>query len=95
MANCSGSLSAYLDKEVPEWKDEHRISGLFGSFTGSREINPEAWDGRVAFWERVLTETSARGFLSENRLTIDSTNLAAKFERRGTTPLGLAVVLVS
>jgi hypothetical protein len=63
---------------------------------GGEGVGPGVQE-RLDWWARVLLGAAERGLLdAPSRLTVpaDASALAARFRRRGATPMGLGVVLV-
>lgn len=93
-------MEEYLVRNVPEWRDEQRISALFSVFK-PREQNPEAYDFKVDFWKKAILNAANQKFLSskdnfvgDNGFIINISKIKRCFTRNGLQPLGLETVFV-
>lgn len=65
------------------------------SFSKPRDVNPEAYDARIVFWERLLVEGTKLQLISSSVFRLPSSDVVSSvFSRRGIRPLGLAHVMV-
>jgi hypothetical protein len=74
-----------LDKEAWYWSD----------FSNQKNFNPRLFNDILKFWSNVLTETSKRGWLSEDILCLNRESLEETFSvHRGVSPAGFNCVIV-
>ena len=87
-------MEAYL-ASLPEWKDDQQIRSLFASFAQPRSVNPEAYDSRLQFWQRLLLEGARRGYMGRSVFRLPAPAVVAEIcVRKGSRPLGIAHVMV-
>ncbi|CAM6110918.1 unnamed protein product [Calypogeia fissa] len=80
-------LRDFLEKEVPDWKDDDFARGRFKAFTGQKQD----WEEKLNFW-MDLTVKVARHL---DLIVIDTHSVQQKwFIRDGVVPMGLEHVLV-
>lgn len=62
---------------------------LFSAFRQNREANEQDWDAKMTFWTECIEQ-----YCKDNKTaTIDSDQIATKFERNGVMPMGMNKVL--
>lgn len=72
-----------------DWDDDERMSFLFSAFKGTRDVDSADWDSKMTFWiPLILQQAKAQGPVS-----VTLRQLQSHFTRKGSTPLGLAVVV--
>lgn len=73
----------------PCWEDNVRMNYLFSAFRQNREANEQDWDAKMTFWTECIEQ-----YCKDNKTaTIDSDQIATKFERNGVMPMGMNKVL--
>jgi len=71
-----------------EWTNDQRMNALFAPLR-SRELNPEAWNGKVKFWSELISKWSR----SSRTLSFDVSKLKTVFVRDGKHPYCLEEVI--
>lgn len=91
----SSKVNDWLCREHPEWSDDHTMNFLFASFSRPRQINPEAHDHKIKFWEALFIEGTSRGLLTDSVFRLpDSETCSILFQRKSIRPIGITFVMV-
>lgn len=90
------NIDNYLEKVLPEWKDDKRMEYYMQDFKRHRDVNPQDWDNKMKLWTRVIHEACQ----INNKLTIDYLTIREYCTRKRResskteTPLGLPTIIV-
>lgn len=88
-------MDEYL-ASLPEWQDDQQVRSLFASFAQPRNVNPEAYDTRLQFWQKQLLACTSLGYIGHSVFRLpEPAMVAGTFSRKGSRPLGIAHVMVS
>ncbi|RUP51390.1 hypothetical protein BC936DRAFT_148413 [Jimgerdemannia flammicorona] len=91
-------LHDYLKANYKEYEENtSRLDSLYSDFAPAKTSNRYGYDANVAFWKKLLIDTSRAGLLATNGdvLTLKTANLEEAFAWKGVgSPMGLACVLV-
>ncbi len=89
---------ADLEKLVPEWSNDEKMSAMFAVFP-EKEENETVYTARIAFWNRavqqVLDLDPALFAQNGHTLICDYESIKKMLTRNGSTPASLALILVS
>ena len=72
-----------------EWYDDDRMNFMFSAFPSDRTVNPKHWDSKLEFWTKIILDSCK----SCGKIYTNRNILREIFNRKGTIPLGLDVVL--
>ena len=80
---------------LPELRCPEKLRDLYSGFRRPREVNPEAFDNRIKFWEQVITKVVDNGLVGRSCFcTPDSVALEDALKYENLRPAGLSCVLV-
>ncbi|XP_018419192.1 PREDICTED: charged multivesicular body protein 7 [Nanorana parkeri] len=72
-----------------DWDDDERMSFLFSAFRATRDVDSADWDSKMTFWIPLILQHAK----SQGSVSVTLHQLQSHFIRKGSTPLGLAVVI--
>src|SRR4051812_24291913 len=91
-------LHNYLKKNYTEYNSNtSRLAFLYSDFAPAKTSNRYGYDANIAFWKKLLVDTSRAGLLATHGdvLILETTNLEESFAWKDVgRPMGLACVLV-
>jgi hypothetical protein len=47
-------VDTFLERVIPEWKDDNRMNFYMQSFKSNRDVNPQEWDAKLTMWSNVI-----------------------------------------
>jgi hypothetical protein len=89
------SLETYLSS-LDEWQNDQRALGYFSSFKGNFEDAPENWNHKIQFWFNLLLKSVPNKWVGNvDILCFEDSKIPHYFQRKGVSPLGIPMVIVS